>query len=74
MNSCPFISTVQINDSLAGDSWNATVVRTGNGSWTGPATVSSGAPAGGRIPIVVTASEATPQPSHRFLRLRVELP
>ena len=58
---------------LAPDSWTAIATKIGTAAWVGPATVNSGAPAAGRIDVIVEDTVLLGTGNLRFLRLAVEL-
>ena len=65
---------VQTSDALTAPSWTTIGQRTGNGGWTGSALVETGAPAGGRVTLVVTEPVVVPPPARRFIRLQFSVP
>ncbi|RYD34466.1 MAG: hypothetical protein EOP86_10920, partial [Verrucomicrobiaceae bacterium] len=65
---------LEAGGTLAGGSWTVLATRTGSGNWSGPATVQTGTPAGGRVPFTVTDPAPLSTNPRRFTRLRITVP
>jgi hypothetical protein len=64
--------TIQGHNNLTG-TWTDLATKTGAGAWSGAATVTAGAPAGGYIPYTMEDIQVTTGVPRRFMRLKMEL-